>query len=335
MTSLNKSMKDKYQLALKLFTSRNFSKSYDIIKHLKDQAIDEFAKFNMDQGLLIKIVSLYLVEVGIYLSVEQTVISTEELNWLTNTLKSNDIIRILADAYGDENDIPSEIWYNYHLVFINNKELLLSGNKTKYLKDLNKLYSRLPQSLDAEDPFRKKFLDLFVFEILPTFDEFSKAEGILQLNALYNDNLEANQSKLVEVQKEKTSRDKLEQDRLKEQKKKLKEQQDKEVQREKDAEKNKNLKYRSVREIARQILNDSENSGPSVSNVSQSQIQLLRSRLIYIYNIVKHYLKTNYPLLAVLLVVLVGGGRYLSLKKSNVSQNLLETIRMAFKISYI
>lgn len=334
--SSNATLKDNYDLALKLFASRNFNRSYEIISQLINEVYAHFATVNPQ--LFVKIVSLYLVEVGTFLGESSSVMSKEERSWNINVLKSNEMIDRWVQLFGGLDSVPLELLCNYHLVFRTQQTLLLSDEnvKNKYLRELGKLYTVLCNR-DDHSHFDDMLLNLYVFEILPSLGEFDLAHNIVLQNGAFSDDIKTYTDKLEQIKKDKALQAKQAKEKAAQEARAAQEAQKRELEKQAELEKEKNLRYRSVRELRKQYASESgseyRESSPS-SRPSTTQIEMLKNRLVYLYGITKTYVKKNYPMLAALLLILIGAS-FLGLKKYKIRENLVETIRMAFKINYL
>lgn len=147
------------------------------------------------------------------------------------------------------------------------------------------------------DKYKQKFIELVVFEILPRYDKYKEAEQLIT-----NPNDLQRLRKIQEKQK-------LAEEVERSQKKTPPKEQP-------------TLKYKSIKEI-QNAYNLEEAKKPT----------LPESRLLYIYNLVKNYLRDNYLVVLVLIILGLGARKYLS--RANLREKIVDTIKMAFKFSYI
>ena len=92
-----------------------------------------------------------------------------QTNAAINSITSNEVLNQIRSVFG--NDIPCEILYNYHLAHITNPKVLIGDG---YFDQLHKDY------LGANnDKYKPKFMQLVVFEILPTFGKYQEAERLI------------------------------------------------------------------------------------------------------------------------------------------------------------
>ena len=314
----NKQMEQNYKLALKQFINKNFISSFKLIHELFKSCFQEYSKNTISENLLIKIINLYLLETGICL--KDNYLNQLQSTGALNSITSNEIINRIKSIFG--NDVPCEILYNYHLMYITNKKLLIN-DKYEYLNQLRKDYLHI----NDEDKYKEKFMELIIFEILPTFDEYEEAERLI------NDPDEL--IKLREIKK--TRQDLQDQERLKnlEHERLIKERKEKELALEQEKVRQLSLKYKSIKEIQKNY-ND-ENVRKPIDNTTRDQKnqqqQQLKKKLIYLYQFIQKYLKENILIILIVAVLAIGSKKYL--RGINLKEKLMETIQMAFKFSYV
>ncbi|CAI5759668.1 unnamed protein product [Candida verbasci] len=307
--NINKQMENEYNLALKLFKNKNFEKSFNLIHSIYQKSFIEFSKSLISENLLIKIINLYLVEIG--LVVRDKLLNQISLNVAYNAISSNEIKNHLISTWS--NNIPNEILYNFHLLLITNPELI--HNKEEYLNEIKQLSYNL-----TVDKYSSQFLNLIKFEIYPYFDKFEESRILIG----------DNQNELNKIDKiEQFKKDTLiENERKRKEFEKLKlekEKQARELQTQHELENT--LKYKSIKEIQRSYSNE------KAARPAEPQQDQLKQKLMYIYSISKEYLMKNYLFLFVLIALIIVSTRFL--KGVNVREKLIETVKMAFKFSYI
>lgn len=314
----NRLIEDNYKLALKLFVNKNVQKSWIIISGLYQQAINEYEKGLIGDKLFVKIISLYLIEIGYNLQD-----NTDKV--LVSSLRNKTLINHLSQVFSGMYNIPEEILYNYYLVYVTNRELLVEGNRQFY-EDIDQLYLNYKSS---DDKYYLKLVDLYVYEILPINNRFDQSRSVIDNNQIYSDKADA-KSKLDEVERRKSD------DEKKQQQIKLeKQQKDQEAQLKKDQhaklQREKQLEYVKLNELS----NSRDLSRPAPDQPTMSQLQLLKSRITYLLSISTNYIKQSSPLLLAIIVTILITSRFVNYRKLNLRDKLKQTVEMAFKVSYL
>lgn len=282
-------MDHNYKLALKQFINKNFEASFKLTSELFHICFNEYANHTISQTLVTKIINLYLVEVGV--CVKDGLLNQVQTNAAINSITSNEVLNQIRSVFG--NDIPCEILYNYHLAHITNPKVLIGDG---YFDQLHKDY------LGANnDKYKPKFMQLVVFEILPTFGKYQEAERLItdpkDLEKL---------RKIQHLHEEQRAQQRL-----------AKQNQEKERAAALEQAKQQTLKYKSIKEIQ--------------NSYEEEHHDVQISQLSYIYNLVKTYLRENYLAVLVVLVLGISANRY----RTQLKEKIVETIKMAFKFSYI
>ncbi|KAI5965635.1 uncharacterized protein KGF55_000997 [Candida pseudojiufengensis] len=314
--NINKEIENNYKLALKLFINKNFIQSYKLIYQIFQNSFIEYKQGLISQNLLIKIINLYLVIIGV--SLREGHLDQILSNSARNSIRSNEVHNLIGSIWSSY-EIPWEIQYNLQLFYISNQDLI--KDKEMYLRDINKLIF----NIDSSDKYGEKLLNLIKFEIYPQFNEFEKSEQLIGSN-------EEELNRLNEIKQQKqTIENELKQKLIDDEKKsnELK------LKKEQDARKlahEQNLKYKSIKEITNTY--NHQNSQPRrIENKEISKQNEIKSKLIYLLNISKKYLQQNTIILLVLLILIFGSSKFL--KGINIKEKLIDTIKMAFKFTYI
>lgn len=245
-------------------------------------------------------------------------------NAARNSFTSNEIINQIKSIWL-ELDIPLEIKYNMQLVYISNPKDLIN-DEDSYLRNLKKWYI----NIDTNDKFGSKLLDLVKFEILPHFNQYDESERLIG----------DDESELAKLHKIKNEKDeylkKVKQDQIQAEKV-AKEAQEKQEAEARQKRKELNLKYSSIKEIVNNYKQEDSRAAASVKDLNrrhqQSQSQNLQEKLAYVLRITKNYLARNSLVLVVLIVLILGSSRYL--RNANVREKIVDTVKMAFKFTYV
>lgn len=318
----NKLVENNYKLALKQFINKNFIGSFKLIHDVYYTSFNEYKQGTISEDLLIKIINLYLVVVGVCLKNRH--LDQALANAARNSFTSNEIINQIKSIWL-ELDIPLEIKYNMQLVYISNPKDLIN-DEDSYLRNLKKWYI----NIDTNDKFGSKLLDLVKFEILPHFNQYDESERLIG----------DDESELAKLHKIKNEKDeylkKVKQDQIQAEKV-AKEAQEKQEAEARQKRKELNLKYSSIKEIVNNYKQEDSRAAASVKDLNrrhqQSQSQNLQEKLAYVLRITKNYLARNSLVLVVLIVLILGSSRYL--RNANVREKIVDTVKMAFKFTYV
>lgn len=318
----NKLVENNYKLALKQFINKNFIGSFKLIHDVYYTSFNEYKQGTISEDLLIKIINLYLVVVGVCLKNRH--LDQALANAARNSFTSNEIINQIKSIWL-ELDIPLDIKYNMQLVYISNPKDLIN-DEDSYLRNLKKWYI----NIDTNDKFGSKLLDLVKFEILPHFNQYDESERLIG----------DDESELAKLHKIKNEKDeylkKVKQDQIQAEKV-AKEAQEKQEAEARQKRKELNLKYSSIKEIVNNYKQEDSRAAASVKDLNrrhqQSQSQNLQEKLAYVLRITKNYLARNSLVLVVLIVLILGSSRYL--RNANVREKIVDTVKMAFKFTYV
>lgn len=330
-----------YKLALKFFMNKNFSKSYEIIKKLYQNSFGQFASDIISEQLFIKILNLYLTEIGLFIDKanQDTNFNLErnERQEVITTLTQDQILDELYKIYNDDiNAIPSEILYNLFLIYYINGAIITNAGNLKLKFD--KLYYQFDYSSRLEDAYLKKLIDLYVFQVLPDNENFDDASSIVSENPIFLSQIEESLSRLSNIRVTKVKKQQEEEEKEKEKQQKLNEKKKREQQNQKELKDRQNLTYKSLNQIKQssgKVDSSKKDDGTARESNSGYDIASLRQKVLYSLNFSKNYIKTNSPLILLIILLLFISSRYLKVRKINVMERLKLTLQMAFKISYL
>lgn len=330
-----------YKLALKFFMNKNFSKSYDIIKKLYKSSFGQFASDVINEQLFVKILNLYLTEIGLFIDKDNKDtnfnLERNERQEVITTLAQDQILDELYKVYNDDiNAIPSEILYNLFLIYYINKALITNAGNLKLKFD--KLYYQFDYNSRLEDAYLKKLIDLYVFQVLLDNENFDEASMIISENPIYMSQIEESLNRLSIIRIDKAKKLKEEEEKEKEKQDKLKEKKKRELQNQKELKDRQNLTYKSLNQIKQSSAKfDSPKRGkePIRETNGGYDIALLRQKILYALNLSKNYIKTNSPLILLIILLLFISSRFIKVRKIDVMERLKLTLQMAFKISYL
>lgn len=330
-----------YKLAVKFFMNKDFQKSYQIILKLHNVAYRNFAKGTIQEDVFIKIVTLYLTELGLLLNSRDSgatfQLPRKEKKELIDKLKLSTFLDSLYDIYGSIARVPSELLYQIFLVSYSCQNELKQNDDRFLVKQLDLLYSLLSFSGKSEDKYLKRLVDMYVFNVLPDADDFYKAKELVESNPLID--TEKGRKRLKELQEVKKQEKKLRDKQVKEREAQEAQRLEEEKARRKAEQENANLKYKSLKQIRKEQEHSEElerlrRSQPSRSG-GPSSIQQLRQRLEYLLHLTRQFCEKNYPVLVVVFIASLIAQRFIRTRRINVRQKLQETFKMAFKITYL
>ncbi|CUM45563.1 uncharacterized protein AC631_05116 [Debaryomyces fabryi] len=329
-----------YKLALKFFMNKNFSKSYEIIKKLYKSSFGQFASDIINEKLFIKILNLYLTEIGLFIDKDNKDtnfnLERNERQEVITTLAQDQILDELYKVYSDDiNAIPSEILYNLFLIYYINRTLITNAGNLKLKFD--KLYYQFDYNSRLEDAYLKKLIDLYVFQVLLDNENFDEASVIISENPIYLSQIEESLSRLSTIRIDKAKKQKEAENKEKEKQEKLKEKKKRELQNQKELKDRQNLTYKSLNQIKQSSakFDSKKDNKPIRATNGGYDIALVRQKLLYTLNLSKNYIKTNSPSILLIILLLFISSRFIKARRINVMERLKLTLQMAFKISYL
>lgn len=307
-----------YNLALKFFMNKNFSKSFEILNSQYSIIFNNFQSGVISETIFVKILNLYLTEVGLLLQSKHShefKLSKKEKQTILSQLSQEIFLCNLIDVYEDLNQVPGEILYNLCLINYIGLELNDACDK------ITKIYGKLEIS---NDKFFKKIVELLALKVLPELERYDDALQLINESPSIEEKVPYI-SKVNEIQQAK----KLEQDHEEKIKQKLIREQH---QREQKLNQEKDLKYRSLKQIKQQQV-------PEESSIKKTSPPAdyndLKAKLLYNLNFSKQWLTDNSPMVLLVILAFFVGKRIFKSRKTNILENLKETLKMAFKISYL
>ncbi|CAH6721766.1 hypothetical protein CLIB1444_07S01970 [[Candida] jaroonii] len=298
-------IESEYKLALKFFMNKNFNKAFEMIKVQYQNVFNNYQAEIIEEKLYYKIIDLYLIIVGMILLSNEVKISKSEKTTIVDDLKNDVILNNLSKYKQDE--IPTETIFNLYLTIYIGLDIEEAYEK----------FMKMYPNLEINDIYTQKWLELLILKILPGMNKISDGKQLVRENNLDERLLD----RLQELEKEKDlefeKQQNLKHQRTRDQKKK-----------ESQAKLDKDLKYKSLK----QIRESSEIVKPEPQT---KDIETLKDKLLYQLKLTRNYLQNNSPILAAVVIMLLIVIRILRVKKVNIGQSLKETLKMAFKISYL
>lgn len=339
-------VEENYQLALKLFMSKSFERSFDITKKLYKASFHQMSNDTIPQALFIKIINLYLTEVGLFIDEANNghhyKLTRREREEIVTELRNDKLLDKLLVFYGDDiNLIPSAILFNLLLVYYINSDVIFE-NKSDLLSKFSRIYALIEIK---DDPYIRRLSDLYIFQILPEFSKETEAESLIRESKLYKSSLDSTLKKLSSAIEQRETKRKAAEQEMKASQLRAKEEQQKRMKAEKEQRKKQDLQYQTLNLLKQKAA--SEPVAPilapilSERNTPQARdFESLKQRVLYLYGISKDYIAKSSPLiLAIIIVVFLASRmvnlRMVNLRRVNLKEAIQETVRMAFQVKYL
>lgn len=322
-----------YQLALKLFINKDIGKSFPLARKLFEIIFHSYEKGLVEEDLLVKVVTLYLTEVGLLVN------ATENLNFqltaadrriLVEQLRLGSLLDSLFRLYRTARQIPPELIYHDFLVKFTCRDSIWPSGYDQMVVLFKKMYSLLDFS-EPCDKSLKRWLDLYIFQVLPEAGDFEHAiavartnpavdsvSAVVQLESQQNSRKKEDQEKELRLkEREKAAADRVAADNAKAEKKKQE----------------RSLKYMSLKQIKNEHLEGAKK--PTESGDVHQTLAMLRARLKLLLNLAAKYIEENSVVVSIVVVVAFISAFYLRRRRVNLREKLVETLRMAFKVTYL
>lgn len=329
-----------YKLALKFFVNKDFGKSFAIILRLHDWCYKNFELGTLSEEYFIKIITLYLTEVGLLVNPRDSSnaysLPRAEKKMLVDNLERGIYLDNLYNIYGGIARIPLELLFQVFLVNYTCQNVV--GKEHPHLaKHFGKVYAQLNFDKNVHDKYLKRWVDMYVFNVLPDAEDFATAFRIAQENPL------------IDSEKAKVKLEELEE--LKKQEKKVREKKAKEIQSKeakrleqekltkRTAKDESDLKFKSIKQIKQERERDEkmrrQQASSSSTSSSNFRFDLLKFRLEHLINASSTVIQKNSPVILISLVLAFIVGRVLRNRRINMREKILETLKMAFKVTYL
>ena len=330
-------VEENYQLALKLFMSKSFERSFDITKKLYKASFHQLSNDTIPQALFIKIINLYLTEVGLFIDKANNghhyKLTRREREEIASELRNDKLLDELLVFYGDDiNLIPSAILFNLLLVYYINSDVIFE-NKSDLLSKFSRIYALIEVE---EDPYIRRLSDLYIFRILPDFSKETEAENLIRQSKLYKSSLDNSLKKLSSAIEQRETKRKAAEQEVKASQLRAKEEQQKRVKAEKEQRKKQDLQYQTLNLLKQKAASESMAPALSGRNTPQARdIESLKQRALYLYGISKDYIAKSSPFILLAIIVVFLASRMVNLRRLNLKEAIQETVRMAFQVKYL
>lgn len=327
-----------YKLAHKFFINKNFEASYELTKKLFSKSFSSLSNQVIDEALFIKIVKLYLTEIGLFINPNDKFTLTlpkAERQLIIKDLKDEIILNDLLSVYGDNiNRVPLELLLNLFLVYYSINDLVPGDTKFAYTQ-FNKLYYTIDYNSKKGDEQLQKLIKIYVFQILVENKLYHDAKTIIETNPVLSGSISDNLKQLEKLKQANIDEEKSKEKKLKDRKLHEQQQREKELAKQKELKEKHNLNYRSIKQIQEQLHHESRLESPSAQAPEKQVSSKVLNKLLYTFNLTKNYLKENSPLILVIIIIVFIATRFVNVKKINLKDKIKETVQMAFKISYL
>lgn len=327
-----------YKLALKFFVNKDFAKSFSIIEKLHDFCYKHFELGTLGEEYFIKIVTLYLTEVSLLVNPKDGngyQMSKVNRKKLVQKLEQGEFLDKLYGTYGEIPKIPLELLFQVFLVNYTCQNVV-STEHSALARQFKKIYSLLDFSTASGDKYLKRWVDMYVFNVLPDADDFSTAFRVAEENPLINTDKARN--KLEELQELKKQEKKVREKKAQELQSKEARRLEEEKAKQRKSKDESDLKFKSLKQIRQEREQDEEKrrvgANPASGN-SQFTIEHLKSRLEHLLRISSSAIQKNSPVILAALLLAFIGSRFLRNRRINIREKLQETLKMAFKVTYL
>lgn len=326
------SARNSYKLAVKYFVNKNFAKSYELVSRLYDASFDQVSSGVIPPLLFTQIVNLHLTLLALILDESKDVLvalSDSDRASRVAALAEGDVLKRTQQIYGtDPADLPSEIVHSYCASLVASRHSVFAEDAAYLARIEQVVYTYVasdcdPGSDDVAAAHRAKVASLYVFEVLPSLEKYAEAQSFIEqhFGAGAPEALERLQRMRTEDEAERGA------------------EQQRQAQRDaRDAREAKppaeDLHYRTLRQIREQGGAPPPAPAPRREAAAFHAAQL-RQRLLYQWQLSRAYLEENYPVIVVVVVALLMGTRFVRTRRINLREKLFDTVRMAFKVSYL
>lgn len=333
--SSKKTVTNNFNLAVKYFMNKNFHKSYEIVSGLYEKCFNQYNTGVIPELLFIKVVNLYIIEAGLILDTSrrdvQVKLPPAEKSQVLKQLAGDGLLDELTAIYGSQVAVPVEILYNLHTTLFINKEVFQIAEAAFLTRIESIVYS--PHE-EQDSPFFKKLCDLYVYEVLPSYNKYGESEKFMEQSPLYSS--ETDFQRLSQIKQDMQKREDEEKRKKQERLNKQRESEKLEQQRLQEQKNDENLTYKTLKQIKKQAASESTPSTvPSRPLPAANDLALIKQKLVYQLNLSKNYLLDNYPVILVIVLTFLLGTRFIRSRKINLKEKLVDTMKMALKVTYL
>lgn len=329
-----------YKLALKFFVNKDFAKSFPIIQKLHEYCYKNFELGTLGENYFIKIITLYLTEVGLLVNPKDTgnsfQLSRVERKELVQKLELGVFLDNLYKIYGSMSNVPLELLFQIYLVNYTCQNVM-SKDQQSLVKQFNKVYTLLDFKSNTNDKFLKRWVDMYVFNVLPDAEDFSTAFRVSEENPFID--TEKARTKLQELQELKKQEKKVREKKAQELQSKEAQRLEQEKIRQRKAKDESDLKFKSLKQIRQERERDESmrKEGTSSTNRSHSKLTIdqIKSRLEYLLHASSNVFQKNSSIILIVILLSFIASRIIRTKRINIREKIQETLKMAFKVTYL
>lgn len=325
-----------YKLAMKSFINKEFQRSFPLISKTCAQALLSFSKGYMSEDLFVKIVILYLTELGLVLTSKDSqlfMLPKRERERLITELKEDQLGNQLEQLFGSISEIPSNLLYQLYLVYYTCTDILCVADSECVLRRFERAYAEI--DFAAPDRFLNRFLDMYLYNVLPGAEKWHTAYSIAEANHAID--TQAAKARLQEIESSSKQEKKAQEQKKRERKQREEKLLEQEKERQKKEREEKSLKYKSLK----QIKQETEMEGTDLYGSSQKQestvlsVAELKEKLVHFYELTRGNLAKYSPVLAAVLAILLLLLRVVNVRRINLREKIKETLAMAMKVTYM
>lgn len=334
---------DDYKLSLKHFINKDFYKSYALITKLHDCCYRSFERNIISEQLFIKIVNLYLTQVGMLFyppeAEKRFQLPVPQKKELTERIRQNEFWNRLEEFYGNANEVPAALLYQVFLLnYACNKETNLTGQEA-LIDQFNKVYSTINFHVksEADSEYLKRFSELYIFKALPDIGEFDSALKLLEENPLLDP--EQAKERLTNIRQAQIQmKDTLKRE-AEDRARKEKTEQILEAENQEKEKKEANLRYRSLKHIKQareqELVGNNNQQALSHNSATVKALDEWILKAKFLLKLSNSFIQKNYLTLLVALVITLISRRFARARNLNLLEKFRETVRMAFKVTYL
>lgn len=324
-----------YKLALKFFVNKDLAKSFSIVLKLHKLCYKHFELGTLREEYFIKIITLYLTEVGLLVNSRDNggtyQLSRPEKKQLVKQLEEGFFLDALYKTYEGIANIPLELLFQIFLVNYTCQSMM-TNEQLAMVKQFRKVYSLLDFESHKGDKYMKRWVDMYVFNVLPDAEDFTTAFQVAEENPL------------IDWQKAKTKLEELKE--LKKQEKKMREKTASENQsreakrleqdkaRQRKAKDESDLKFKSLKQIRQEREKDERRKNTEERSPAFT-LEQLKHRVSILAKASTSIVQKNSPVILVTILVAFLLSQFIRTRKINVREKLMETLKMAFKVTYL
>lgn len=323
-----------YKMAMKSFINKEFPRSFPLIRKCSSQALVSFRKGYTSEELFVKILVLYLTELGLVLTSKDSqlfMLPKRERDSLIAELKEDHLGSQLEQLFGSVSEIPSNLLYQLYLVYYTCLDILCVSDSEYVLHKFDHAYSTIDFS--TPDKYLSRFLDMYLYNVLPGAEKWHSAFSIAESNPLID--TETAVIKLKEIENVSKQEKKLREQRKKEKQQRDEKLMEQEKERQRKEREEKSLRYKSLKQIKQETEMGANNLFTSQDKTSMLSVAELKEKVFHFYELTRGNLVKYSPVLAAALAILLVVLRVVNVRRINLREKIKETLAMAMKVTYM